>query len=170
MTATITPSEIRVIRAVVEERSGPCPPLPGCWTWRGSQQPSGPQIKVRALGGRWFSIRRVLYQEAHGSPVPTGYFLRDSCGNLRCLQVEHLDLCTWGRTDQERIDLDAKIRALLTPTGADACAVCRDFCDGSIEDCVRRASVRLLSIRRHWEWQDAPGVGRRYRRPSRVAA
>jgi hypothetical protein len=66
----------------------------GCWEWTGQISNSGyGRLQVRdAHGVIGMQSAHNLSYEAFIGPVPGGMAVRQTCGNRRCINPEHLEL------------------------------------------------------------------------------
>ena len=61
-----------------------------CLRWVGPFSNGSP---IRRLHGKYITIRRYLYEVAHG-PIPAGKVMRCTCGMNACVNLEHARLTT----------------------------------------------------------------------------
>jgi hypothetical protein len=61
-----------------------------CLLWRGACCNGHPS---KTMGGKTLLLRRALYAELHGT-IPPGRILQPTCGQRRCLNLEHARLTT----------------------------------------------------------------------------
>ena len=59
--------------------------------WTGSVANGHPAMR---LNGAYIMVRRAVWQEQNG-PIPTGQIIRCTCGDKRCVAIEHLELTTY---------------------------------------------------------------------------
>ena len=63
-----------------------------CLRWTGGCCSGHPAMRI---DGKTTLLRRAIYVEAHGRPIPAGKILRPTCGMTRCLNREHWKLTTY---------------------------------------------------------------------------
>lgn len=68
-----------------------------CLLWRGACCNGHPS---KTIGGKTMLLRRALFTEMCG-PIPRGRILRPTCGQSRCLNLEHAKLTTHKAVAQE---------------------------------------------------------------------
>lgn len=61
----------------------------GCWLWFGSHVNDYPIVKI---AGKTTSCRRYVYKLKTGKTVPRGKVVVPKCGNVSCLNPDHLYL------------------------------------------------------------------------------
>ncbi len=66
----------------------PTDPETGCWVWQAAVTTHGHPIAWD--GQRHVIVRRVLWERAHG-PLPEGYRLWRRCGDVRCVNPDHVE-------------------------------------------------------------------------------
>lgn len=65
-----------------------------CNLWFGAVQSKGyPSVGKPGVRGRTMLLHRKVYEAAHG-PIPTGVQIHHTCGNKRCIRLEHLEAVT----------------------------------------------------------------------------
>ena len=62
-------------------------PDTGCWTWTGTLRSGRGQFRA---GRRTVSAPQWAWEQAHG-PIPEGRWLKAVCGNVACVNPDHLE-------------------------------------------------------------------------------
>lgn len=68
-----------------------------CLIWRRSSCNGHPAMRV---DGKTMLVRRVLWEELNGV-IPAGQIIRASCGDIRCVNPDHLSLTSYARLAKE---------------------------------------------------------------------
>ena len=70
----------------------------GCWIWKGQVSNSGYGRIMAALedgGTNMVSVQSASYRAFIG-PVPSGYLVKQRCGQRLCINPDHLELIASG--------------------------------------------------------------------------
>lgn len=114
----------------------------GCIVWPGRFSRGYPYVRI---SGKDYNITRLMIEAASDRAFPTGYGIRPSCGNTRCIRFTHLEIrkivgLVQAKTKADTADLRARLdaawaeRAQSIPEGA--CRDCGTFCAGDVQRCV----------------------------------
>jgi hypothetical protein len=66
----------------------------GCQIFASYEYPAQGYRRMR-WKGEPTSIHRVMWEKSHG-PIPDGYLVHHRCENKKCINIEHLELLSWG--------------------------------------------------------------------------
>lgn len=68
-----------------------------CLVWNRSTCNGHPALRVN---GKTMLVRRVLWEELNGE-IPAGKIIRATCGDIRCVNPEHLSMTTYQKLAKE---------------------------------------------------------------------